>query len=101
MSSKSLRPSLASLVAAAGVAAAVAVVTATGCGGASGPAIVEKAECNPLGGASCVTPWPSGIYEIDDATSATHVRVDIPAGALPSNTDPSPLDPAWLNKRNG
>ncbi len=94
MSSKSL-PTIILTFVFAGAAGAAA------CGGASGPSIVEKPECNPLGGASCVTPWPSGIYEVDDSASATHVRIDIPAGALPSNTDPSPVDPTWLNKRNG
>ena len=36
------------------------------------------APCNPLGGSACITPWPSAIYEIDDATTATGRRLDDP-----------------------
>jgi hypothetical protein len=34
-------------------------------------------ECNPPGGTACTAPWPSAIYEIDDATTATGFRLDI------------------------
>ena len=40
-----------------------------------------KADCNPLGIERCMVPWPSSVYEIDDATSKTGKRLDIPEGA--------------------
>src|SRR5687768_9471569 len=57
--------------------------------------------CNPLGGAACITPWPSSIYEKDDATTATKRRVDIPAGALPKNFDNIEVDPKLYNDHDG
>jgi hypothetical protein len=57
--------------------------------------------CNPLGGASCITPWPSSIYEVDDATSPTGRRIAIPAGALPTNASGIAIDPAHYNQRDG
>jgi len=59
------------------------------------------AQCNPLGGANCITPWPSGIYEIDDAASPTGRRISIPPGALPTNIDDIPIEPALYNVRDG
>jgi len=58
-------------------------------------------QCNPLGGSSCITPWPSSIYEVDDATTATGRRLAIPAGALPTNTAGVAIDPAHYNQRDG
>ena len=77
--------------------ALVAVLAA--CGGGSG--LDTPDECNPLGGTACVTPWPSSIYEIDDTASATGRRLDIPAGALPTNVDDIAIDPAPFNTRDG
>src|SRR5687767_1033702 len=57
--------------------------------------------CNPLGGAACITPFPSSVYESDDATTPTKRRVDIPAGALPKNFDDIELSPAIFNKQDG
>ncbi len=71
-----------------------------GCGD-SGELVDTASECNPLGGAECVTPWPSSIYEVDDSTAATGVRLDFPDGALPSNEDGIPIDPAQFNRRDG
>ena len=71
-----------------------------GCGG-DGKDLVTPDECNPLNGAGCVTPWPSSIYERDDATSETGRRIDIPAGALPTNYGNIEVDPALYNKHDG
>ncbi|MBL0214852.1 MAG: hypothetical protein IPQ07_13335 [Myxococcales bacterium] len=58
-------------------------------------------ECNPLGGVRCAAPWPSSIYEIDDATTATGRRLSIPPGALPSNIDDIAIEPTEWNKLDG
>lgn len=60
------------------------------------------AECNPLGGTNCVTPWPNGLYQIDDPSSPTGVRNAVPVGALPTNLSDITIDPDLeLNKRSG
>lgn len=58
-------------------------------------------QCNPLGGSRCITPWPSALYEADDAASETGRRLALPPGALPTNIDGIPLEPALLNKWDG
>lgn len=57
--------------------------------------------CNPLGGAACITPWPSAIYETDDATSETGRRLAIPEGALPKNFDNIEVSPELFNSQDG
>lgn len=53
-------------------------------------------ECNPLGGVRCSAPWPSSVYEVDDATTATGRRLAIPKGGLPTNIDGIAIEPdAW------
>lgn len=59
------------------------------------------AQCNPLGGSACITPWPSSIYEVDDTSTETGRRVDIPEGALPTNFDNIELSPDIFNKQDG
>ncbi|MBA2542646.1 MAG: hypothetical protein H0V17_23585 [Deltaproteobacteria bacterium] len=59
-------------------------------------------ECNPLGGGeSCMGPWPSGLYEVADATSVTGRRLAIPDNTLPINIDDITLDPAPYNVYDG
>jgi hypothetical protein len=58
-------------------------------------------ECNPLGTAGCVTPWPSSLYLVEDSTTNTGVRVDLPEGALPTNVDLIPIDPRRFNEHDG
>ncbi|NVB80616.1 MAG: hypothetical protein HOV81_19635 [Kofleriaceae bacterium] len=57
--------------------------------------------CNPLGGSACITPWPSSVYEIDDATTETKRRLDIPKGALPTNFDGIEVSPDIYNSHDG
>ncbi|MBA3460778.1 MAG: hypothetical protein H0T46_12495 [Deltaproteobacteria bacterium] len=57
--------------------------------------------CNPLGGVRCATPFPSSIYEVDDATTATGRRVAIAKGALPTNIDGVAIEPDQWNTLDG
>ena len=57
----------------------------TACGGGGSPTIDVPAECNPLGGVGCVTPWPSSAYLRADTTSPTGVRLDLAPGATSSS----------------
>jgi hypothetical protein len=58
-------------------------------------------QCNPLGGQGCITPWPSSLYQIDDPSTATGRRLDVPVGAFPANIDGVAFDPSWVNERDG
>lgn len=57
--------------------------------------------CNPLGGTACITPWPSAIYETDDASTETKRRLAIPKGALPKNFDGIEVNPEMYNDQDG
>lgn len=85
---------------------ALCLPAAVACGGGDSPpsgplTLATPAECNPLGGLACVTPWPSSIYATDDASTATGRRLDIPLGALPTNRMDVTVDPAPYNRRDG
>jgi hypothetical protein len=71
------------------------------CGGSSGATLAAPQSCNPLGGSSCVAPWPSAIYEVADATTATGQRLAIPDDALPQNIDKITIDPTVFNGQDG
>jgi hypothetical protein len=80
--------------------ACLATVSAlAACGGDDGPAI--RAECNPLGGVSCLMPWPSATYMVEDSSTATGFRVDLPAEALPVNINNRAVAPDRLNRWDG
>ncbi len=80
---------------------AFVIVFAAGITGCSGDSVSTPAECNPLGGVGCITPWPSAIYEAKDDTTVTGWRLDIPADALPTNADGVPIDPVRFNEHDG
>lgn len=59
-------------------------------------------ECNPMGGSGCMTPWPSAIYMVEDASSPTGFRNQVPLGAWPFNVAGDTIDPEpFFNKRTG
>ncbi|MEZ4401019.1 MAG: hypothetical protein R3B06_13420 [Kofleriaceae bacterium] len=79
------------------------LVSLAACGDdGSAPARLPVADnCNPLGIAHCMAPWPSSAYEVDDASTATGVRLDIPAGGLLTNANGDPVDPTPWNRADG
>ncbi len=56
--------------------------------------------CNPLGGVTCMMPWPSSAY-LTEADTPTGYQVDIPMDAMPINFEGSVLDPAPFNRFDG
>ncbi|MEO8844955.1 MAG: hypothetical protein ABI591_27530 [Kofleriaceae bacterium] len=77
----------------------VVVAFAAACGGDGGTGIAD--ECNPLGGQTCMLPWPSMAFTKVDATSATGFRVDAPIAAMPKNGDKISIDPKMINRWDG
>jgi pimeloyl-ACP methyl ester carboxylesterase len=49
-------------------------------------------QCNPLGGAGCMLPWPSMAYIDADSSSATGFKLDPPLDAMPQNVDGTSID---------
>lgn len=77
------------------------LVLVAACGDNDDNKLATPAPCNPLGGSACITPWPSAIYEVDDAASETGRRLAIPEGALPKNFDGIEVSPSLFNSQDG
>lgn len=80
-------------------AAALAALAGGGCSNVTSLSI--EPQCNPLGDGHCMTPWPSSVFETDDASTPTGRRLAIPEGTLPSNTGGVSADPAGWNIADG
>jgi hypothetical protein len=77
----------------------VCVLAAAGCEPAS-PAD-DRGPCSPLAETGCVLPWPSSLYERDDAASPTGRRLDLPADVLPRNAARQRPSVDKLNRMDG
>lgn len=82
-----------------GTSALLVCSVAAGCGSSDTPSARDA--CNPLGGPACMMPWPSSAYLVDDPSTATGLRVDIPLEAMPENQDGRIVDPATFNTYDG
>jgi hypothetical protein len=80
--------------------AAIAAVGMIGCGD-DGTTLVTENHCNPMASTHCSMAWPSGIFMVEDDSTATGWRLDIPEGGLPTSLDGFPIDPAPYNERDG
>jgi len=81
----------------------VTLALATGCGddGTTPPSDQIPDECSPLGGTTCLMPWPSSAYLTADASTATGFRVDLPQAAMPVNVDGTPVAVEPFNRFDG
>ncbi len=80
--------------------ALLTMTTVVACGGDDGTGGVA-AECNPLGGLTCLLPWPSSAFLAEDSTTETGYRLDLAVAAMPQNVDGLPVDPAFFNRFDG
>ena len=83
------------------LAATALLVGACGDDGSTDSGDTLRVECNPLGGPSCMIPWPSSVYLVEDATTETGYRVDLPAEAMPVNADGFAVDATLFNFYDG
>ncbi len=72
-----------------------------GCGDDGGNTSGIPDQCNPMGGQACTMPWPSMTYEKANDSTWTGMQVDLPAEAMPINTDGIAVDPGFLNRYDG
>jgi hypothetical protein len=85
---------------ATGVVSTALVAALGACGDSSDEARIPD-DCNPLGGPSCLMPWPSSIYLEEDPATATGFRLAIPPEAMPENIDKITVDPTPWNRYDG
>jgi hypothetical protein len=71
------------------------------CGGDDGATFPIEDQCNPLGAGACMAPWPSSVFEVADSSTPTGRKLAIPDGALLTNANLAPIDPAGWNRADG
>ncbi len=81
--------------------AALLPIGLAACGGDDELHLDVPAECNPLGGGSCMAPWPPSAYLAADATSTTGYRLAFPVGAVPPSGGGAAFQPDLINGRSG
>jgi hypothetical protein len=79
-------------------AAALAVLAA---GPGSAMAKAPAASCQPYSARPCLFPFPDNRLTRADRSSATKVRVHLPAAAMPVNTKDVRINPAAWNRNDG
>jgi len=84
----------------AGLVAALASSALVACGGGGGPSGIPDS-CNPLGGTACLMPWPSMAFAVEDSSTVTGYRLQIPPDAMPVNVDGIPVDTAFYDRWDG
>jgi len=60
-----------------------------------------RAECENINPSHCLMPWPSSRYLVDDASTATKKRIELPQAAMPSNRWEDPVQAAPYNRFDG
>jgi hypothetical protein len=88
-----MRRTVVSLLAAVGVIAATAPAAAS--------AASAAADCQPFGSKPCLMPFPNNLFTRHDASSATKLRVNLPAAAMPVNKDGVRVSPAPYDRNDG
>ena len=57
--------------------------------------------CDAIDPAHCMLPFPNDFFTVDDPSTATGKRVNIPITGTPRNTAGKPIDPAEWNRNDG
>ena len=63
--------------------------------------IEAEPDCDWFDTSQCLFPFPSSLFESDDAATETGRRLDIPAGAMPVNTSGVAVDPEPFGRSDG
>ena len=59
------------------------------------------ADCQPFAGEPCLLPFPNDLYTVNDPSSVTGRRVDLPRNAMPTNTEGSRIKVGPYNLNDG
>jgi hypothetical protein len=80
------------------------LVGVLGCNGPEGddvPSLGGPSGCDPLVPEVCALPWPSSLFEVDDATTETGKRLHFADHTFPVNRDGVPFRPDMLHHKDG
>jgi hypothetical protein len=61
----------------------------------------QAAECENLNPLHCLMPWPSSRYLVDDASTQTKRRIELPQAAMPANRWEEQVDASSYNRFDG
>jgi hypothetical protein len=71
-------------------------------GGFGGVELLGGSDCDPMVPSHCGFPFPSNVYLVNDATTASGKRVAFGAGSLPLHEGSGTrVDPAWFSDSDG
>ena len=95
----------------AAVALGSSLVAPTGQSGASGPtppasvdwgaSVAGAPACDPLGGSTCMAPFPSDYYTVVDPSMPSGRHVVIPEDAMPANAAGTHISPTAYSRNDG
>ncbi len=66
-----------------------------------GVSVTGAPACDPLGGAPCMSPFPSDYYAQPDPRMPSGWRVDIPQDAMPASSSGQHIDPSAWEENDG
>jgi hypothetical protein len=95
-----LRRRTAAFAAIAATILAVLPATLTSSAGAA-RARKPAADCQPFGKTPCLLPFPNNLYTRRDRSTATGLRVNLPAKAMPANSKGQRMSVAQYNRNDG
>lgn len=78
-------------------ALAPALVSSAGAASSARPA----ADCQPFSGTPCLLPFPNNLFTRPDRRTPTHLRVNLPARAMPANTSGQRVSVAQYDRNDG
>ena len=76
-------------------------LTLPGCGAPTPVHIASGCERLDLDEGSCLLPWPSGQFLVDDPSTDTGRRISLPADEMPMSFEMNTVSPAPWNARDG
>jgi hypothetical protein len=85
------------MLAAAGLVAAALTATSAGAAAKKPPA----SDCQPFGKTPCLLPFPNNQFTVRDRSTATGLRLNLPARAMPTNTKGQRISVAEYNRNDG
>ncbi len=87
----------------AALATTAVMISSAGAASHARPAAASKpaADCQPFARTPCLLPFPNNLYTRRDRTSATGLRVALPAAAMPANAHGQRISGAEYNRNDG
>jgi hypothetical protein len=88
-------------LAGAGVLVAATLAASAGASAGITAAATPASDCQPFSATACLLPFPNNLFTRPDKTSATGLRVDLPAKAMPVNMKGARISTAPYDRNDG